>query len=178
MRAFIDSSVAVYALVADGSLQHATALQLIEAHGETDLLVVSTQVLLETYNVLVNRKRLPSRLALAAVELLARHEVISPSRRSALAAAELAAQHSVSIWDAFIVQAALQAGCEVLYSEDLQAGRRFGTLEVVNPFEVAAHEAAPAYAGKTAKTVPKKTAKKSANSAEKKEVGITRAPPR
>jgi hypothetical protein len=48
-------------------------------------------------------------------------------------------------WDALIVQAALEADCQVLYSEDLQAGRRFGALHVVNPFATQAHEAPPLY---------------------------------
>ena len=30
--------------------------------------------------------------------------------------------------------AALEAECEVLYSEDLQSGRKFDRLRVVNPF--------------------------------------------
>jgi predicted nucleic acid-binding protein len=41
---------------------------------------------------------------------------------------------TVSFWDALIVEAAVTGGCEVLYSEDLQYGRWFGALRVVNPF--------------------------------------------
>jgi len=32
------------------------------------------------------------------------------------------------------VAAALEGGCGVLYSEDLQNGQRFGELKVENPF--------------------------------------------
>jgi predicted nucleic acid-binding protein len=38
------------------------------------------------------------------------------------------------LWDALIVQAALSGGADVLYSEDLQHGRRFGELRIENPF--------------------------------------------
>ena len=79
------------------------------------------------------------------VRLLARYEITTPSARAALAATELAARHSVSIWDAFIVQAAIEAGCDTLFSEDLQAGRRFGPVTVVNPFDLSAHEPQGAY---------------------------------
>ena len=48
--------------------------------------------------------------------------------------------HSLSVWDGLIVQAALEAGCDALLTEDLQHGRRFGNLEIVNPFLAAAHE--------------------------------------
>jgi predicted nucleic acid-binding protein len=40
----------------------------------------------------------------------------------------------LSFWDALVVRAALVSGCSRLLSEDLQAGRRFERLEVVNPF--------------------------------------------
>jgi predicted nucleic acid-binding protein len=36
--------------------------------------------------------------------------------------------------DALIVAAAIEAGCDRLYSEDLQHGRRFGDCVVLNPF--------------------------------------------
>jgi len=41
----------------------------------------------------------------------------------------------VSFWDGLIIQAARSAGCRILYTEDLQHGRRFDGLEVVNPFD-------------------------------------------
>jgi predicted nucleic acid-binding protein len=34
-----------------------------------------------------------------------------------------------------VIRAALNAGCRVLYSEDLQDGRRIDGLEIVNPFK-------------------------------------------
>lgn len=46
----------------------------------------------------------------------------------------LAADHGLSFYDALIVAAAQSAGCTVLWSEDMQDGREFGALRVVNPF--------------------------------------------
>ena len=40
-----------------------------------------------------------------------------------------------SFCDSLIIAAALDAGCDRLYSEDLQGGQRIGSLAVVNPFE-------------------------------------------
>ncbi len=40
----------------------------------------------------------------------------------------------VSYWDGLIVAAAEQACCDILLSEDLQAGRQFGKVRIVNPF--------------------------------------------
>jgi predicted nucleic acid-binding protein len=38
-------------------------------------------------------------------------------------------------WDCLILAAALQSGCDILYSEDMQDGQVFeGRLTVINPF--------------------------------------------
>ena len=46
----------------------------------------------------------------------------------------LARDHSLAFYDALILAAAIEAGCETLYSEDFQHGRRFGDCTIVNPF--------------------------------------------
>jgi len=48
---------------------------------------------------------------------------------------ELCAKHRLSLYDAMIVAAALEAESSMLYSEDLQHGRLFQrSLRIVNPF--------------------------------------------
>jgi predicted nucleic acid-binding protein len=49
-------------------------------------------------------------------------------------AVRLQQRAKLSFWDALVVQAAIDSGCERLYSEDLNPGQRFGSLVVVNPF--------------------------------------------
>jgi predicted nucleic acid-binding protein len=51
-----------------------------------------------------------------------------------LEAIDLHQRYQFSIWDAFIVRAALIADCETLYTEDLQHGQRIGNLTILNPF--------------------------------------------
>jgi len=51
------------------------------------------------------------------------------------AALKIAEQHGYSIYDALVVAAALGAGCEILYSEDLRDGQTIGgKLSIRNPF--------------------------------------------
>ena len=47
---------------------------------------------------------------------------------------EKSIQHQLSIWDAMVVEAAIRAEAQTLYSEDFSHGQRFGSLTVVNPF--------------------------------------------
>jgi predicted nucleic acid-binding protein len=42
--------------------------------------------------------------------------------------------HSFAFYDALIVAAALEAGCDTLYSEDMQRRRVLAGLKVVDPF--------------------------------------------
>jgi predicted nucleic acid-binding protein len=50
------------------------------------------------------------------------------------AARMLAEDHRLSFYDALIVAAAIEASCDTLFTEDLQHGRKFGGLTIVNPF--------------------------------------------
>lgn len=49
-------------------------------------------------------------------------------------AREIARDHGLGFYDALIVAAALDASCDTLFSEDMQDGRAFGALKIVNPF--------------------------------------------
>src|ERR1035438_1483252 len=44
------------------------------------------------------------------------------------------AQHHLSWYDSLIVAAAQEAGCSILYSEDMQHGQRVDDLRIENPF--------------------------------------------
>ena len=50
------------------------------------------------------------------------------------AARALSEDHQLSFYDALIIASAVEAGCDILYSEDLQHGRAIGGLAIVNPF--------------------------------------------
>jgi predicted nucleic acid-binding protein len=39
-----------------------------------------------------------------------------------------------SFYDSLIIASALESGCKILYSEDLQNRQRIGSLEIINPF--------------------------------------------
>jgi predicted nucleic acid-binding protein len=43
-------------------------------------------------------------------------------------------RYKYSIWDGLIVAAALDAGCKILYTEDLQHGQVVEGLRIENPF--------------------------------------------
>ena len=46
----------------------------------------------------------------------------------------IAARYGYQIYDSLILAAALEAGCIVLYSEDMQDGQKIDSLTIRNPF--------------------------------------------
>jgi len=49
-------------------------------------------------------------------------------------AIDIAERWKYSFYDSLIIASALQSGCTVLYSEDLQHGQKIGGLRILNPF--------------------------------------------
>lgn len=131
---FVDTNVVVYADDADAGPKRDLARTLLTRIFSDGSAVVSVQVLQEYFAAATRRLGLPAEAARNRVEALGRLEVVSLAADDVLAAIDLHRLHSLSIWDALIVRAALVSGCRTLFSEDLQSGRRFGALEIVNPF--------------------------------------------
>lgn len=134
MRQFFDTNVLVYSRDPGAPVKRDLARDLIEQAIDSDSFVVSTQVLVEFYSTAVRRKLLGAAQALDLARLWAGHDTVSHTPDLVLQGLELHQAHSLSVWDALIVQAGLDAGCSLLFSEDMQHGRRFGDLEIVNPF--------------------------------------------
>ena len=129
MSAFFDTNILVYAQQADGKADRARAL--LAGGGK-----ISVQVLNE-FSAVSRRKQQRdwSEIAEAISDVLA---VVDPPLALTLdlhrAARTLAEDSRLSFYDALIVAAAIEAGCDTLYTEDMQHGRKFGGLTIVNPF--------------------------------------------
>jgi len=95
---------------------------------------VSTQVLLELFHTLARKQSLPPVAAQALVLACTAWPVIDSDQALVGAAMASSISRQLSIWDAMVVEAALRAQADTLYSEDFSPGQRFGKLTVVNPF--------------------------------------------
>lgn len=137
MKSFVDTNILVYAEDRDAGRKHAAALELVRGRWDDRQGVVSIQVLQEFYVTVTRKLRKPmaAAKALEAVREYLTWTVIDNTGPLLIAALGVHQKEKLSFWDALIVQAALDAGCERLYSEDLQPGRRYGDLIVINPFD-------------------------------------------
>jgi predicted nucleic acid-binding protein len=133
---FVDTNVLVYAEDRDAGHKHEIARDLIVDLWQSRDGVLSVQVLQELYVTLtrkVRRSLAPARAAEVVREYLA-WRIVDNDSNLLVAAMALAHKGSISFWDALVVEAAGAAGCDRLYSEDLNSGQRFGPVEIVNPF--------------------------------------------
>ena len=78
--------------------------------------------------------RLPHDKAQAFIEAWLRFSVQEMTVQVLRAALASAIRFQLSYWDAAIVAAAQQLGCEMIYSEDLNDGQNYGGVIVRNPF--------------------------------------------
>ena len=128
-RPFFDTNVLLYLLSADPA-KAGRAEELIAAGGW-----VSVQVLNEFASVASRKLRMPIAEIRECLEpirsICSVVPVTADTHERALALAE---RYGLSIYDALIAAAALLAGCDTLYSEDLQHGQRIEALTIRNPF--------------------------------------------
>jgi len=141
---FIDTNVLVYAAsnAPADSAKRAIARRLLTE----PQIGFSAQVLQEFYAAAVTKQRLEMthEEALAVLQSLAPYPVWPVSRELVLAAIDAKQRHRISYWDAAIVAAARQMGCDTLYSEDLNDGQQYDGVRIVNPFTATSDAPTPA----------------------------------
>lgn len=129
-KSFVDSNVVLYTIGKDVR-KAKIARELVAAEP-----AASTQVVNECVSVCLRKLSFTREQAYAfARTLMDRTEVLPLDEATIDRAAAVAIRYQLSHWDALIVASALIAGCDTLYSEDLQHGQVFDEqLRIVNPF--------------------------------------------
>jgi len=133
---FFDTNVLVYLFARDSPEKQRRAEELFVAAADEGSATLSVQVLQEFYVTVTRKVAEPLHVETArlAVAEFSAQTVVQTGPDLVLRAVDLTQAETISLWDALIVEAARAAGCETLYTEDLQAGRRYGTVRVVDPF--------------------------------------------
>jgi predicted nucleic acid-binding protein len=135
----LDTNILIYAIGLNDEERRRRAEATIAAL-PPDRIVLPVQVLGEAMRVLVGKAKWPAARARLAVDKYRRAYAIQPTTALTLdAALDLAVGHRFSIWDAVIVNAAAEAGCRLLLSEDLADGFVWRGLTIVNPFAAEPH---------------------------------------
>ena len=133
-KTFVDTNVWLYALLPQKSdAKHRRAEQCVFA------LVrpwINSQVIREASSNLLKKGNIPeNRLREIISDWYQDCEVHPSTADQHVLASEVRVRHTFSYWDSLIVAAALDAGCTLLYSEDMQHGQNIDDrLTIINPF--------------------------------------------
>jgi predicted nucleic acid-binding protein len=136
-RFFLDTNIFFYSFHRKAVAKSRRPTQLIRTALKTQKGITSYQVVQEFFIVALQRFT-PAMKAEEAEQyfttlfrpLLGIHS----SQSLYLEALHLQARYRLFWYDSLIVSAAIQAQCDVLMTEDLQHGQRFGDLRIENPF--------------------------------------------
>jgi predicted nucleic acid-binding protein len=127
---FFDTNVLIY--LASGDARKADRAEALIRDGGA----ISVQMLNEAANVARRKMQMSWRETREFLSLLCGvldvHPLTLQTHETGL---DLAERHHLSTFDAMIAAAALDAGCETLWSEDMQDGMALGgRLRIANPF--------------------------------------------
>lgn len=135
-REFVDANVLVYAFDSSAARKQQAAQQLLERLWESGTGCLSVQVLQEFFVTVTKKvaKPLSAEDAKARIREFGAWRVFTPTADDVLAAIDLHAQAKIGFWDAMIVLAAAESGCDVLWTEDLSDGQLLRGVRIRNPF--------------------------------------------
>lgn len=132
-RVFLDTNVLAYQFDHSDPRKRQAAMGVVQRQEHT--FVISTQVMLELFVVLTRKLRppLPHDDAAEVIDLLTQLEVVSTDDSLVRRAVTTVDEHQVSLWDAMIIEAAAEARCDEIWTEDLATGASLRGVDIVNP---------------------------------------------
>jgi predicted nucleic acid-binding protein len=134
VEAFFDTNVLVYAAIGAGKDEpkRKRAMELVETVDFGTL----AQVLQEFFVTVVRKASRPisAAQALEWIEQWTAFPCQAIDHQLVRIAIEQSERFTISYWDAAILAAAEALGADIVYSEDLSHGQRYGRVRVVNPF--------------------------------------------
>lgn len=133
---FVDANVLVYAFDASAGQKKVIAERLLARLWQDGTGCISVQVLQEFFVTVTAKVARPLKVGdvVDRIRELSAWPVFAPTTDDVLAAVALHQQAKLSFWDAMVVHAAAESGCDVLWTEDLKDGQVLRGVEIRNPF--------------------------------------------
>jgi len=137
-KIFIDTNIFVYATLKSRNKldekKHLKANILLNAIQELNV-VISVQVINEFYNSLLKYGIDDNKIRQKISQIIDVVWIVSLTLDTVIKSWEIKERYKFSYWDSLIIASALESGCSILYTEDMQNGQVIeGRLKIVNPF--------------------------------------------
>ena len=132
---FIDTNVWVYALTEQDHAKKRIAAELISKTYLEDAICVNAQVLKEFANFAFKRTRKSADEINAMLKKMSSYSFVPDTKELVMQAVALKERYDVGFYDSLMLSAANKAKCDVIYTEDLNSGQKYGAVTAVNPFK-------------------------------------------
>jgi predicted nucleic acid-binding protein len=133
-KIFIDTNIIVYANDKRVAKKQKKAIEIVTSFMKNRTGTISTQVLQEYAFVAINKLKQSQNVVLRQLKLLESLEVIHQSPAQIRRAVEIMHLYKIGFWDACIISNAEHANCTEIYSEDLNPGKFYSGIKILNPF--------------------------------------------
>ncbi len=136
-RFFIDTNILIYCFDRRYPAKQKKSNELIAEALSSGLGVISHQVIQEFVSVALTKFQKsfnPEQLIAYLDEVLFGLWKSYPSREMYLEAILLQRSYKLSWWDSLVVAAAIETGCSIIFSEDMQHEGRIATVDIINPY--------------------------------------------
>lgn len=129
---FLDTNILLYAASSAKSEERkrAKARELLAMEGGS----LSVQVQAEFYVNATAKFKLPHDQVVGILESLEAYPVLAVTEAVFWAALQIKNRYKLSYWDSAIIAAAMELGCQTVYSEDLNHGQSYAGIRIINPF--------------------------------------------
>ncbi|MBD3414295.1 MAG: PIN domain-containing protein [Candidatus Aminicenantes bacterium] len=136
-RVFLDTNILIYAYDTSAGPKNHTAKDILMRLWDSKKGMISTQVIQEFFVTVTCKIKKPIDIDTAKVIIkdLLLWQLFVNDESSILKAIDIHEEHQFSFWDAMILQAAVNGGAELLYTEDMTHGQVVQGVRIVNPFK-------------------------------------------
>jgi len=134
-KVFIDSNIFIYAYTGDDEQKHSIARDLLRNNVLNNEIILSVQILNEFYSVMARYKYPHNGIKSCLNEIIEQVKVMPLELETVKLCIFIKEKYFYSWWDSLVLASALENGCTILYSEDLQCNQIIeNKLRIVNPF--------------------------------------------
>lgn len=136
-RIFIDTNIIVYTLDSENIIKQEKAKVILDHFYSNQNYIISTQVVQEFCNVAMKKiePRVPEKMLSEFIATFPSRQIELINLNTIERALTVKIQYKYSFWDSLIIASAINAGCNILFTEDLKDHQIIDNLMIVNPFK-------------------------------------------
>jgi predicted nucleic acid-binding protein len=134
-KIFIDTNILVYSLDTNDKVKHERDRQVLQKIIEKHQPVISTQVINEFFVVATKKLKADPIVVKNIIHNFRNMEIVNPDLQLIEEAIDISVISQLSFWDSLVIAAAEKSNCELVFSEDLNAGQNYRGVLLFNPLE-------------------------------------------